>query len=324
MANTPFQDDTLLARWLSGELSPTEEASLRERADFADFERLVGNLERMQPPEFKTDDEFTRLMATRRAQTEQALPSLKDASLHPRPRLLKRLRPWIATAATIALLISAWMFWPDGTPPYLVANGEPNLLAELSEGSTARLNAGSDLDFVVSPTERLASLNGEAYFDVKKSAVPFIVETPRGRVTVVGTSFNVFSRGDSMAVSCTSGQVRVRFEGVAEAYPLTPGNEVAINAAGTVTAREDASQESLDWLSDRSVFVNRPLGEVLEELERQFDLKIRLLGNLDPAKKYNIAFPNDDVEAALSNVVTTIKDYTFERSDRIVTLRPTN
>ena len=95
MANTPFQDDTLLARWLSGELSATEEKSLRERADFADYERLVDNLERMQPPEFDAGAEFTRLMATRTAQSTKAL--------HPWPRLLKRLRPWIATAAAIAL-----------------------------------------------------------------------------------------------------------------------------------------------------------------------------------------------------------------------------
>jgi len=324
MANTPFKDDTLLARWLSGELSPTEEAALRERADFADFERLVGNLERMQPPEFEAAAEFSRLMATRKAQSEQSLTSSKGSAQHLRPRLPKRLRPWIATAAAIALLISAWMFWPGGTPPYFVANGQPHLLVELADGSTARLNAGSDLDFAVSPEQRLATLNGEAYFDVEKSTVPFTVVTPRGRITVVGTSFNVFSRSDSMAVSCTSGQVRVRFAGVAEAYPLTPGTEVAINVTGDVTTSEEASPGSLDWLSDRSVFVNRPLAEVLEELERQFDLEIRLIGNLDPAKKYDITFPNDDVDVALTNVVTTIKDYTFERSERIVTLRPTN
>ena len=324
MANTPFQNDTLLARWLSGELSAEEEKTLRERADFADYERLVGNLKRMQPPAFNTSAEFTRLMATRTAQSDQSLPSSKSTVLHQRPRLIKRLRPWVATAAAIALLLSAWMFWPTSTPPYLVANGQADLVAELSDGSTARLNAGSDLDFAVGPEVRLATLNGEAYFDVKKSAVPFTVATPRGRVRVVGTSFNVFSRGDSMAVSCTSGQVQVRFEGVAEAYPLVPGGEVTINAAGNVTTREEISPESLDWLSDRSVFVNRPLKEVLDELARQFDLEVRTLGDLDPAKKYDITFPNDDVDAALNNVITTIKDYTFDRSGRIVTLRPTN
>lgn len=317
MANTPFQDDTLLARWLSGELTPVEEKALRERPDFADYERLVGNIDSMQPPIFNTDDEFTRLMASRTAQSKP--------SLHLRPRLLKRLRPWIATAAAIALLLSAWMFWPDGTPPYLVANGQTDLVAELSDGSTARLNAGSDLDFAVSPEVRLATLNGEAYFDVEKSAVPFVVETPRGRVTVVGTSFNAFSRGGRMAVSCTSGQVRVRFEGIAEAYSLTPGNEVAIDANGNVTTREEAGPESLDWLSDKSVFVNRPLAEILAELERQFDLDIRDATNqLDTSKKYDAAFPNDDVDVALDSVFDTFKDYTYDRSGNIVTIRPIN
>lgn len=315
MANTPFRDDTLLARWLSGELSPAEEKSLRERDDFADYERLVGNIGRMQPPEFAADAEFTRLMASRTAQS--------TTSLHPRPRLLKRLRPWIATAAAIALLISAWMFWPVNTPPFTVTNGQPALAADLSDGSSVRLNVGSDLDFAAGPDQRLATLNGEAYFDVEKSTVPFIVATPRGQVTVVGTSFNVFSRGDSMAVSCTSGQVRVRFAGVAEAYPLTPGDEVTINAAGEVSTNS-AGPESLDWLSDKSVFVNRPLAEILEELERQFDLDIRYPAGFDTAKKYDTTFPNDEVDVALANVMTSIRNYTYDRTGKIVTLRPTN
>ena len=316
MANTPFQDDTLLARWLSGELQPEEEKALRERADFADYQRLISKIDRMQPPVFNTDEQFTRLMATRNAPTPK--------SLHPRPRLLKRLRPWFAAAAAIALLLSAWMFWPDGTPPFSVSDGQPMLAADLSDGSTARLNAGSDLDFVTTPEARLATLNGEAFFDVAKSTVPFVVITPRGRVTVLGTSFNIFSRGDVMTVSCTSGQVRVSFEGVADPYLLTPGQEVAIDAAGKVTTSEVTSPESLDWLSDKSVFVNRPLGEILAELERQFDLNIAYPAGLDTTKKYDATFPNDDADLALRNVFDTFKDYTYARAGNTVTLRPTN
>lgn len=314
MAKQPFKDDTLLARWLSGALSPQEEAALRQRADFADYQRLVTSLNQLQPPLFDTDEQFKRLTATRTAPSPN--------TLHPRPRLLKRFQPWLAAAATLTLLFFAWLLWPN-TQPYQVANGQPVRTTELPDGSSVRLNTGTELDFDVTDQNRLATLEGEAFFDVVKSDVPFIVATPRGRVTVVGTSFNVFSRDDLMTVTCASGQVRVSFTGLAEAYPLRPGEEVSIDAAGQVTTSKMGNPESLDWLTGKSVFINRPLADILAEMERQFDLDIRIPAGLDVTKKYNATFPNDDATVALGSVLNTLEGYTYQRDGRTVTLLAT-
>lgn len=316
MATPNFKDDTFLARWLSGGLSAEEEAELRARPDFTAYERMVGNLSRMEPPAFDAKAEFQKLQSVRAERTSAAT---QKPVLHPRPRLIRRILPWSAAAA-VALLLAAWFLLQPNSGRFEAVNGEQQLVAELTDRSTARLNAGSDLTFAVTTDERSATLNGEAYFEVEKSTVPFIVHTDLGTVRVLGTSFNVYSRNGEMAVSCTSGKVSVRFEGDAKGYPITPGQSVSRNREGKVNFTKTTSPEQLDWLSDKSVFINRPLVEILDELERQFDLTVERPAALDQKMNYDVTFPNDDLELALGNALTSILGYTYELRGTTVSL----
>jgi ferric-dicitrate binding protein FerR (iron transport regulator) len=318
MAKPSYHDDTLLARWLSGELSTAEEADLRERPEFKDYERLLGNVSRMQPPEFDEAAEFSRLSAARTAASSQT-PHLrarqkKNSSLQ---------KVWYAAAASVALACAAWFFLLNNNEDFKALNGETPQFADLSDGSSIKLNDGSIASFTPTEEQRLATLSGEAYFEVEKSEVPFIVQTELGQVTVVGTSFNVYSRADEMTVSCTTGKVRVEFKGDAGVYLLTPGKSVSINAADSIVEIDNGA-EHLDWLEkDRSVFINRPLSEVLAEFERQYALEVSRPSVLDVTKNYTITFPNDNEDLALSNVFDPIKDIlTYTRNGNQIILRP--
>ncbi|MFT4686940.1 MAG: ferric-dicitrate binding protein FerR (iron transport regulator) [Neolewinella sp.] len=318
MATPNFKDDTFLARWLSGELSVEEEAELRSRPDFAAYERMMGNLNRMAPPAFDTKEEFQKLKSERALRTSAAP---QQPVLHPRPRLMRRILPWSAAAA-VALLLVAWFLLRPGTDSFEAANGDQQLVAELTDGSTARLNAGSDLAFAVTTTERSATLNGEAYFEVEKAAIPFVVQTSLGEVSVLGTSFNVYSRNGEMAVSCTTGKVSVCFEGDAADYLITPGQSVGRNRLGEINFTETTSPEELDWLSGKSVFINRPLAEILDELERQFDLTVERPAALNLKETYEVTFPNDDLDTALGMALGSIKGYKHELEGTTIRLIP--
>ncbi len=316
MAKPSYNDDTLLARWLSGELSPEEEAALRRRPEFKDYERLLAGVDRMQPPAYDTDAAFAAL---RRARTA---PVTK--TLHPRPRpYYQRPRLWYGAAAAIALLLTAWFLLRNGAENYATGTGEQLMAKNLSDGSSIRLNDQTVFDFAPSDTTRLAKLTGEAFFEVEKSTVPFVVETELGNFTVVGTAFNVYSRGDSMSVRCTEGQVKVTFANAPEAYPLLPGDGVSINAAGQISTEIGDEAESLDWLSNRSVFVNRPLQEILDELERQYDIVIRRPVTMDVRKQYTLEFPHDELTLALDNVLTPA-NMDYEIAGNEVIPRPKN
>ena len=64
----------------------------------------------------------------------------------------------------------------------------------LPDSSEIWLNAGSTVTFpeVFANDKRLVTLDGEAYFTVKKDTTkPFVVETSQLSVKVLGTKFNV-------------------------------------------------------------------------------------------------------------------------------------
>ncbi|WP_020567111.1 FecR family protein [Neolewinella persica] len=316
MAKPSYNDDTLLARWLSGELSAAEETDLRQRPEFKDYERLLGNVGRMKPPEFDEAAEFSRLSAARTAPLSE--------KLHLRARQKKNnsiRKVWYAAAASVALACMAWFLLRSPQRDFEVLNGAVSQFAELEDGSMIKLNDGSTLLFVPTEEERLATMAGEAYFEVEKSEVPFIVRTELGQVTVVGTSFNVYSRAGRMAVSCTSGKVQVKFNANPKAYLLTPGESVSIYTSGEVTESKNGA-EHLDWLENRSVFVDRPLSEILEEFERQYDLEVVRTSKMDLDKTYDVTFPNDDLDLALENILNPLKYTTYNRDGDKVTLLP--
>src|SRR5690606_20559841 len=68
----------------------------------------------------------------------------------------------------------------------------------LADGSRVKLNATSKLRFPArfSALERRVQLEGEAYFEITKQKpegkpVPFIIETKKQQIKVLGTTFNV-------------------------------------------------------------------------------------------------------------------------------------
>lgn len=310
-----FDKDDLLGRWLGGSLSPEEEAALRKRPDFAAYEELVRSVDELSAPDFDQSASLAKLKAKRKKRGA-------DAGARPSQKAkVRRLRPahWAGIAASILLLISLWFFWPEGTHNYVAAAAATEQ-ASLPDGSTIRLNAVSEIDFETTPEQRMATLAGEAYFDVAKENRPFTISTPLGQVTVLGTTFNIYSRGKEMRVTCSTGKVRVSFTQSDSLYTLTQGMSVSLLTDGTVSHKTITDEEALDWLSGRSVFNLRPLSEVIEELERQFNLNISLPDSIDPSKRIQTAFPHADATAALEILVTTLEGIAFEQNANNVRL----
>ena len=84
----------------------------------------------------------------------------------------------------------------------------------LPDSSEIWLNAGSTVTFpeVFANDKRLVTLDGEAYFTVKKDTTkPFVVETSQLSVKVLGTKFNVkaYSNEAKVTTTLTSGKVEV-------------------------------------------------------------------------------------------------------------------
>ncbi len=86
----------------------------------------------------------------------------------------------------------------------------------LADGTKVWMNAASKLTYPVSfsDAERRVKLEGEAYFEVMSSAVPFIVEAGKQEIRVLGTSFNVsaYHEDANFETTLVSGKVLVKTE----------------------------------------------------------------------------------------------------------------
>lgn len=120
---------------------------------------------------------------------------------------------WMAAAVMIAAGI--WALYPKKVEKKLVVyvpREQQNRIV-LPDSSIVWLNADSKLQYNDGPQSREVTLSGEAFFDVKKAARPFVVKAGGSTTTVLGTSFNIKAySGEPTAITVASGKIRVEDE----------------------------------------------------------------------------------------------------------------
>jgi len=217
------------------------------------------------------------------------------------PAKVRKLWPRIAgVAASLALLAAFWFLWPNSTT-LEVAQGD-TLTYTLPDDSQVYLNAVSDLTFNKGSwdQERTVRLRGEAFFQVS-SGHSFTVETVRGDVTVLGTSFNVLQRGARFNVECREGRVEVR---AAQSEPVILSAGQAIRLAEGVLERYEVNDSNAlpGWINGVFQFDDQPMEVVFAELERQFDVDIQYSGEIGAIQFTGGGFESKELEDALYDV----------------------
>lgn len=289
-----YHDDTLLARWLSGELGEAERQALEQHPDYPVYRRIVEAADRLQLPDAGVQGLWDRVS-----------PNLALAKAGPAVRITRQ--QWlgwsVGVAATLTLAILAWSIWyarPTAVPAIIATTTGEQKTATLPDGSTVRLNAVSSVEIYNRQwsSERRVRLIGEAFFNVQKSAAPFIVQTAAGNVSVLGTSFTVRYRGSSFDVACYDGFVQAS---------IPNGATQALRASQSASARNGhwqpigaVTDSWPGWMQGESRFSDAPLYEVLAELQRQYNIKITATGT--EGRRFSGAFVHGDLPLALRMV----------------------
>lgn len=213
---------------------------------------------------------------------------------------VRPIRRWLsyAAAACVTLLLVALAYNPTRSISAGIGEQQTH---ELPDGSSVVINAASKVSY--HPLRwgfaRKIELEGEAFFEVTKGR-RFVVKTAQGEVEVLGTSFNVRVRGNSFAVSCVTGKVRV--SNPKGEQILTPGLSTQTNANGdlltpyTITEYPPAA-----WREDKFYFKDIPLQEVFEEMQRQFDVRIQTTPEI-ARKKVTLYFEANNLDSVLFNI----------------------
>jgi hypothetical protein len=152
----------------------------------------------------------------------------------------------------------------------------------LSDGTVVRLNAGSSLTYPEQfglNTERVVTLNGEAFFEVTKNKnSPFIVNTREVAIEVLGTTFNVSSYKEDHFTSCVlvEGSVKLSENNNKENTILLIPNEKSIwqKASKSFNVTKVNPNYYTSWIRGELVFKNTPFSVISKKIERYYDVKI--------------------------------------------------
>ena len=184
-------------------------------------------------------------------------------------------RQWLALAASLILLLSVSGFMKFYTVRTFCPQGV-HTSQQLPDGSTVELNASTHLSY--HPywwfISREVKLEGEAFFQVEKGK-KFKVLSSHATTEVLGTSFNVFARGEEYVVSCHTGSVKLSESNTGSTVILSPNERGQMETSGgfSVTKLEGVLS-SPGWTDNLIMFSSAPLRLVFEEIERQFGIVI--------------------------------------------------
>jgi len=294
------EKDPYLAKWLIDKLSPKDLEKFEKSEEYTDFEKIVKGMEYFYAPDFDED----RSLETTLAKLEQQKNS---KVINIRPFLYI-----ISAAASITLLIGLFF----NKISYTATPGS-QLSVVLPDGSTVELNAGSSLShqrFFWS-NDRNVSLDGEAFFKVT-SGNTFTVTSALGDVKVLGTQFNVKGRAKTFEVTCYEGKVKVSSQD--QQNILKAGDAIILKNNHLVPSKTINTQPL--WMQGESLFTSIPLSEVLDEIERQFDVTF-IRNNINLSKLFTGGFVHGDLTIALESVLAPM-GIQYQISNKTITLSP--
>lgn len=280
---------SLIVLVLSGEAGDEERRQLEAwRQASAENDRLYREYESI----WRQAADVPRASAPNIDAEWQALASRLELSGARKPAGTAALRPsaaaWLprrwparalAMAATVLLFLAGtlyMLYFSRGGRLFETRPGEQRTVT-LADGSIVKLNAESRLEWVseAADTLRLVRLQGEAFFEVKKDGRAFVVATANSNVRVLGTVFDVWARRQQTRVIVKEGRVEVSAAGDRVEVQANHMATVAAEPGPISLAAVDAVRR-LGWLEGKIVFEQTTLAEAAAELQRQYNIHIRI------------------------------------------------
>lgn len=280
------------ADWLA-----LEDWLVQSPAHAAAYSEAEGLLSALDDDRGALDAALTRASAAEARRAGAPLP-LRTAT--------PRRRRWMVGAglAVAAAVVAGVVIVPTlrgATVVYVTAPGEQKTVT-LSDGSTLALNGGSRLTVRMTGRERSVVMDqAEAAFDVAHDASrPFRVTVGESRVEVLGTAFDIRRDAVSTRVAVTRGVVLVSdLDAPSHSVRLGRGQRVERNDDDGAFQVSSAAAEPAGWRTGRLIYEDRPLSEMLTDLNRAYATPIRLSGNVGALRFTGVLILDDDQTATL-------------------------
>ncbi len=298
-----MKKEDLIINWLNHSLEEKELRAFEKLDASSAYLKIDRAVQKFKAPTFEQEEVYARILKEKQTQKQ----------VYPWKRMMS------SAAAILIVCLGVYYGYFHEQPDTFFAHNTEQISLQLPDDSRVVLNAGSEVSYQKESwnANRSLELKGEAFFDVAKGSA-FSVHTPNGTITVLGTEFNVKSRADFFEVICYEGLVEVRYQD--EKIMLPAGNE--FRAYGNSSERAVTSEIKPTWLENRSNFKSIPFQEVLNEIERQFNVTLLYEGSLKTTL-ITTSFSHKNLEAALQAITIPLK-LSYQIEGDTVKLKPTS
>ncbi|MGD1891861.1 MAG: FecR family protein [Cyclobacteriaceae bacterium] len=261
-----------------------------------------------------SEEEKDQVWRQIRQQRSVSLPPTTQSISSPDSSLTKRW-PWaVGIAASLVLLMVAYLGWERSTETIYTAEYGTARTILLSDQSTVELNANSSLRVSSHWDEqREVWLEGEAFFDIQHQEnrtgerIPFIVHTNELSVRVVGTEFNVLSRRGETQVGLHSGKVNLALDNEASTLAMQPGDWVAYSKEDQQLIQDQLAPASYTaWRNQRFWFDNHRLSEIATMIHDYYGLEVVLSSPELGQRTFSGQFPADRLDLMLEAIQATL------------------
>ncbi len=298
----------ILSRCLSGEATSKEREELECWLSASDKHQKI--YDALVNLEIKREifNEVNRL------NVEQTLQHIKTKSEKIR---IFNLRPLMRIAAVLVLAVGLTFITRHvvTSSMYMVVNTGNNERLEtlLDDGTLITMNENTYIKYPkkIAGKARKVYLEGEAFFNVARDSLhPFIINTDKVYVKVLGTEFNVESYDNVREVIVTVQKGKVEFgmkkRSANNSCVLTIGNEGRFNKDdNTIQYVETSSVNQLAWKTKYLVFRDETLDNVIQKLEEVYLVEFNM-DEMLTKRKLNAVYNNQPIDSIVEILESTL------------------
>ncbi len=281
-----MDEDYKLAKWLNNELTTEELAEFKQNPDFPLYEKIKENSARLKTPAFDEDKMLSNVVATKKE-----------------TKVVKLQQNWFTRIAAILVIGLGLFFAYENSNVTYYGNDDLITIIKLPDNSEVAINNNSEIKYQkwFWKNNRTIDLKGEAYFKVAKGKT-FEVNTNLGKVTVLGTQFNVNAKDNTFEVTCYEGKVKVNYK----------NQELILTKGMLVTFENDSKKEGKttlsmpNWASDEieMSFTNQNLKTIITDIENTYNVTIKT-NTIATEQLFTGKLPSNNLDVALQIIAST-------------------
>jgi len=307
---TPAEIQNLIIRFLRHESTPEEISWLEEwlerdpsnRAEFARINTTFHALGNDDPRRPGVDSAWQSLIE--KIEDDESAEKIKPIRTPSTFLFLK------IAASFLLLTIAGFAAWQYSSSPVTLADGavieqalQQKKKVVLPDGTTVWLNVNSTLRYEkdFNRRNRKVALAGEAYFDVTKTGIDFIVQTDHMSIQVKGTRFNVKAfDGEKECTTLEEGSVALTVNGHEGSFEMKPGDQITFNEASNELAHQVVNAASYAvWKEEQLVFEKSSLAEIVVQLEKRFQVNIIIDETIASREYLSLVLRDETLEEVL-------------------------